>query len=495
MTPRTGFASVAAAALGVLAAAQPGLLAQDYLGDIEARVWFDRGVEPVLDRGDRVRVYYRTDRDAYVAIFRINTDGRALMVYPRSPRQDNYVRGNRDYRLLDRRSTHWYVRDQPGVGYYFIVASREPLDLSEFRYSSYDGEWNLDHVGSRVYADPYVAMDEFVEALIPDWEYATYALDFAEYRVGTDYHYPRFLCYDCHSYRPFNVWNPYLYACTSFRVVIWDSPYYYPGSRYRGDRLVYARRPDGRPPRYTFKERAEGEPDVPLVRRPGANPGESAPRRTGRNGLRRADGSPTDWVRRTGEGGDAGVTPIPGRSIRGDSPDVRRRAAPPVRTDITGRSGTSTVTGGGRSIRVRERPTLERRGSDPRARARPSTSGRVNRTGTRSTGSRGSVRPSTPSRSGASVRRPGGSSRGSGSVRRPSGASRSSGSVRPSRGSPRSSGSVRRSGGSPRSSGSARPSGRSGSRPAATSSRPSRSGSAPARSSRPRRPRSGGGGR
>ncbi len=31
---------------------------------LEARVWLDRGDQPVLQRGDRVRVYYRTSVDA-----------------------------------------------------------------------------------------------------------------------------------------------------------------------------------------------------------------------------------------------------------------------------------------------------------------------------------------------------------------------------------------------------------------------------------------------
>ena len=43
--------------------------------ELEARVWLDRGDEPVLQRGDQVRVYYQTSLDAFTAIFRIDTDG------------------------------------------------------------------------------------------------------------------------------------------------------------------------------------------------------------------------------------------------------------------------------------------------------------------------------------------------------------------------------------------------------------------------------------
>ena len=42
-------------------------------GGLETRVWLDRGDEPVLRRGETVRIYYRTSEDAYSAIFRIDT--------------------------------------------------------------------------------------------------------------------------------------------------------------------------------------------------------------------------------------------------------------------------------------------------------------------------------------------------------------------------------------------------------------------------------------
>ena len=434
--------------VAVLASALPatGARAQDAYADpgIEARIWFDRGVEPVLERGERVRIYYRVDRNAHVAVFQIDSDGRTRLIFPRDPGQDTWVLGGRDYRLLHRRSTHWYVRDEPGVGYYFIVASPDPLDLSAFRYSRYEDEWDLGFVANEVYSDPFVAMDEYVTAMIPDWEYAPYALDYAEYRVGADHRYPRFLCYDCHSYRPYAVWNPYLHACTSFRVVIWDRPYYYPAARYRGTRVVYARRPDNRPPRYTFKERADGESADPLRRNPGANPGEPAPRRTGRDGLRRADGSSPDRIRRSGVGSGSVVSPrsgLPGR-----------RVAPPVRT--------------------RERPTLERRPPASRSRVRPS--GRVRP-------SDAVRRPAGDARRGGAIRRSGGSS-SPGAVRRPPSPSRSGGEVRRSGGSTR--GSVRRSGGANRS-GTVR---RSGGANRAPVVRRRSGGDSPARSARPSRP-------
>ena len=231
----------------------------------EPRIWLDRGADPVLEAGDRVRVYYRTNADAYVAILRIDTDGTTRMLYPRSPTERHYARADRDYRLLFPRSAYWNVDDRPGVGYFFVVTSPTPFDLSDFRYSNYDGGWDLSAVGSTVYSDPYVAMDDYVARLVPDWEYLDYGLDFVSYSVGGAHEYPRFLCYQCHGFRPYSTWNPYRYTCVDFRVVVYDDPYFYPSRRYRADRVVLVRPRNPTRMRFGFKERAPGEPGTPLV--------------------------------------------------------------------------------------------------------------------------------------------------------------------------------------------------------------------------------------
>jgi hypothetical protein len=231
---------------------------------LEARVWLDRGAEPVLRRGESARLYYRASRNAFLSIFQIDTNGSVRMVFPRSPEDDNLVRGGVDYRLLFARSSFWQVDEDPGVGYFFVVASPLPLAFSAFRYSYFERGWDVSHVAREVYRDPYVAMDEYVAALIPDWEEVPYALDFLTYHVGRGYEYPRFLCYNCHGFRPYSAWNPYAFGCSDFRVMIFNDPYYYPATRYRGDRVVYVRPPQPFEPRFAFKERTAGEPTTPL---------------------------------------------------------------------------------------------------------------------------------------------------------------------------------------------------------------------------------------
>lgn len=312
--------------------------------ELEVRVWMDRGHEPVLSRGERTRLYYHVSDDAHVAIFHVDTNGVVRLVHPGSPDESDRVRGGRDFRLLFPHSSYWYVEDDPGIGYFFAVASPEPLDFSRLRYSRLEGGWDLARVGRQVYRDPYAAMDDYVAYLIPDWEYVPYALDFTSYHVGGTHDYPRFLCYDCHGFRPYSAWNPYLSACVNFRVVVYDDPYYYPVSRYRGTQVVYVRPPAPGQPRFTFKERVSGEASAPLVRRRDSAAFPPAERRVAPGA-----GDPTGPLRRN--------APATVESLRSGARDAPPAAEP------------------ARAPNDREMPTLQRRvppGSTPSGGVRPS---------------------------------------------------------------------------------------------------------------------------
>ena len=315
--------------------------------DLEARLWLDRAESSVVQRGDRLRIYYSTSRDAFVALFHIDTDGRVRLVFPRAPDENHYVRGGRDYQLYLGRSAHWTVEEDPGIGYFFLVASSRPFDFSGFRHSGAGQGRGSSHEGETVHHDPYLAMDDYVARLVPGWEDADYALDFTEYHVGGSHAHPRFLCYDCHRFRPYSAWNPYHQSCLSFRVVIYEDDFYYPLSWYRGGRVVYQRLPPRRRPRFGFKERADGESGESAIRR--RSEGRESEGRGGRPARRAIarDRSPSDPG--TGRGGRSGA--------------VKRRA---------GRGG-ERATEAGEGDKEKSRPALRRRGSGV-DRARPSSS-------------------------------------------------------------------------------------------------------------------------
>lgn len=446
---------------------------------VEARIWVDRGEDPVLRRGDRVRVYYRTSADAFISIFHIDTNGGVRLLYPSSPEVDPYVAGGRDYRLLFPRASQWYVDEDPGIGYYFIVASPDPLDFRDFRFSYGTGGWDLSFAGRTVYEDPFVAMDEYIARLIPDWEVADYALDYLEYHVGDRHDYPRFLCYDCHGFTPYSTWNPYLSACSSFTVVTYNDPWYYPVNRYQGGWVVWARPPVVGQPRYVFRGRRPGDPWGPVVEarpsigdRPGI-PGDAVQRRSGagigsggRVPLPGRPGSPGTVERRSRPSASplnrdprSGGRPVLERRSGSGSPStpgsggvVRRpdgtgggAAAGPTRTTprgsgvevIRGRPGTGSVVPpstreGGEAVRRPAGPTVPGtvRIPTPSSRERP-TAVRSGGNPTSGAGARTRATPGSAASQGGTVIRRAPTSRSSGGVRAPT-RSRPSGGAQPS---------------------------------------------------------------
>ncbi len=215
-------------------------------------LWTNRGDGAVYTRGEHVRLSFRLDRDAFVTIFRVDTDGRVRVMFPREPWEDNFARGGRDFEVdgTDLASDAFSIDDYPGVGYLFAVASADPF--------TYDGIESGDHWDYRVIADgrvrgdPYVALTDLAQRIEPqgysDWDY-----DIVSYNVERQYDYPRFLCYDCHSYVSYPYWDPYSYSCVRFRMFVYDDPWYYPYRYYGGTRVVFER-PFRPQPRYIFKD-------------------------------------------------------------------------------------------------------------------------------------------------------------------------------------------------------------------------------------------------
>ena len=225
-------------------------------------VWTDRGDSPYTS-GQGVRTHFRADRDAFVTILRVDTDGRVRVLFPREPWEDNFARGGRDYEVQggDERDA-FYIDDYPGVGYLFAVASADPF--------VYDGIQSRDHwdyrliADGRVRGDPYVALTDLAQRIVPDG-YSDWDYDITPYYVQQHYDYPRFLCYDCHSYVSYPYWSPYDYTCVRFRIVVFDDPYYYPYRYYGGTRVVFTRpyRPE---PRFIFKDRQASDAFITRVR-------------------------------------------------------------------------------------------------------------------------------------------------------------------------------------------------------------------------------------
>jgi hypothetical protein len=218
-------------------------------------------------RGDKVSVSIRAATDGYVTVFRVDTDGRIRVMYPREPWVDNYFVGGREYRISDpygHSERHAFVVDDyPGVGYVFAIVSLDPFEYERLVLNDH-WDYRAMATSGRISGDPYVAFGEIVESMLPSG-YTAYGFDVVPYFVERQYEYPRFLCYDCHAYVAYPVWDPYRDWCGTFRVVIYEDVYRYPARVYPATRVVY---PTVQPiqPRYIIKTRTQTEPFIIRVR-------------------------------------------------------------------------------------------------------------------------------------------------------------------------------------------------------------------------------------
>ena len=302
-------------------------------------VWLNQ--DDPYQRSDQARVYFKSDRDAYVTVIRIDTDGRMRVLFPIDPWEDNFARGDRTFEVLGRdRDEAFRVDDYPGVGYIFAIASSDPFNYDDIVRGDH---WDYRAVSDgRVRGDPYVAVSDLADQIAREGDYD---YDVASYDVERHYDYPRFVCYDCHTYASWHYWDPYSSYCSRFRIVIYDDWFYYPYRRYRGGVVI------GRPyrpgPRYVFKD-TDGRNNyiTRVAERPRGGDQGQGPRRIGERDRTSADiggrGSiptPVSPRRRTGDDGNRGSNP--GRSPSDDNrrrpdtgrPEVQPGGEPRRRTD------------------------------------------------------------------------------------------------------------------------------------------------------------------
>ncbi len=99
---------------------------------LDVEIWTNHADDEFYE-GDNIVISFRTNRDAFVAIYSIDTRGRVNMLFPSDPQQDNFVYGGVTYRLPGGDDDFDLVITGPeGVENIQAIASRERFPIPDW---------------------------------------------------------------------------------------------------------------------------------------------------------------------------------------------------------------------------------------------------------------------------------------------------------------------------------------------------------------------------
>jgi len=198
------------------------------------RIWFDRDDASYM-RGERVKVFLKTRDDRYIVVFHLDPDNRLRILFPLDPGDDNYVKGGKTYKVMNRGGREGIVADIAGRGMVFAAASTGPFRFEEFTRENF---WDYRTLNATpIEGDQEQALVELAGRMAGgrfDYDvlrYGAYA-DASEIAPGTDLAYevePAFSgCLDCAPVGPVAVGGAY---CTSplYDPMCYDPLFWSPG--------------------------------------------------------------------------------------------------------------------------------------------------------------------------------------------------------------------------------------------------------------------------
>ena len=96
----------------------------------EVRLTTDRGSAPTYHDGEAMTLRFSSDRDCYVTIYNVDTQGRVTLLFPNRYQMDNRITRGRPY-AVPAAQAKWDLRieGEPGVESLQAIATTEPLEL------------------------------------------------------------------------------------------------------------------------------------------------------------------------------------------------------------------------------------------------------------------------------------------------------------------------------------------------------------------------------
>ncbi|HKK70526.1 MAG TPA: DUF4384 domain-containing protein [Candidatus Krumholzibacteria bacterium] len=193
--------------------------------DIRVQLWHERTEdERPYRRGEPYEMYFRTNGDSYVVVYRIDVDGYVEVLWPTSRYDDGFVYGNHTYTLPRPGSpVRLTAGERKGVEYVQVIASEVPFDLRglavDFRFDLGD-ERGYDY---RIAGDPFLAVNDINYAITGLEEDVDYVVtDWAHLYVESQVDHARYTCTQCHGGGDATATtesvHPYVDECTTINV-------------------------------------------------------------------------------------------------------------------------------------------------------------------------------------------------------------------------------------------------------------------------------------
>ncbi len=99
--------------------------------EVDVEIWTNRGDGSRYCAGETIEVFFRTNVDAWVAIYNVDTRGRLSKLFPSRHASNNFIRGGVVHRLPSRYGYHFEVEGPSGWETLRAVASTDRYALND----------------------------------------------------------------------------------------------------------------------------------------------------------------------------------------------------------------------------------------------------------------------------------------------------------------------------------------------------------------------------
>src|SRR2546427_10652255 len=173
-------------------------------GDPPVQVWLNHND---YARGDRAKVYARSQQDGYLVVVRADADGRVRVLFPLDPGDDNFVRGDNELEIRGRGDREAFpVDENSGTGAVLAAVSHDPFKFDQYVRGDH---WDYRVLGQqRVSDDPEAGLLDVVRQMAGGGGAAHFDYDVATYTVESS---NRSRTYSSSYYNSY--YDPFGYAC------------------------------------------------------------------------------------------------------------------------------------------------------------------------------------------------------------------------------------------------------------------------------------------